>query len=204
MHRLEHLTSKAACLAAVESVQSDISLEVAVFTANMRYVSQRQISMLRHMIDDAPHTAGSSQSDVPKKWLLLLHFMPGAAVGDAYPALFLYGWNFWFLDSCTGGTAQQEMLHMPSWAAAATAVFNGRAFAPRQLLGEAHLVTSCYMHAVWGSLDEVSPRCCIRSSSFLVLSEREKRGRDIGALSPHVRVAPLKQARISSSFISYT
>ena len=44
VHRLENLTSKAACSAAVQSSQSDISIEVTIFTANMRHVTQRQVS----------------------------------------------------------------------------------------------------------------------------------------------------------------
>ena len=132
VHRLEHLTSKAACLSAVEDVQSDISIEVVIFTANMRHVTQRQISMLRQMIDDA----GNRTADASKKWVLLLHFMPGAALNDSYPALFLYGWSFWYLDSCTGGVSQHEMLHLQSWAAAAASVFRGHPVAPQQLIGE--------------------------------------------------------------------
>jgi len=131
VHRLEHLTSKAACLAAVQSSQHDISVEVVVFTANMRHVSQRQVSMLRQMIDDV----GSVEPDVSKKWILLLHFMPGAALADSYPALFLYGWNFWYLDSCTGGVSQHEMLPVPLWTRTAAAVLHGHVVSTEQLLG---------------------------------------------------------------------
>ena len=138
VHRLEHLTSKAACAAAVQSSQSDISIEVTVFTANMRYVSQRQVSMLRQMIDEASAADTGNEPQQSKKWVLLLHFLPGAALKDSYPALFLYDWNFWYLDSCTGGVSQQEMLHMPSWAAAAAAALRGQPVAPQQLLGEIH------------------------------------------------------------------
>ena len=143
VHKLEHLTSKAACLAAVHSSHSDITVEVAVFTANMRHVSQRQVSMLRQMIDDA----GSGPSDVSKKWVLLLHFMPGAALADSYPALFLYGWNFWYLDSCTGQVSQHEMLHMPSWTATAAAVFHGHDVSMNQLLGD--IAGQCVLSAVY-------------------------------------------------------
>ncbi len=135
VHKLEHLTSKAACLAAVESVQTDISIEVAVFTADMRHVSQRQVSMLRLMIDDATNAAST---DATKKWVLLLHFMPGAALYDSYPALFLYGWNFWYLDSCTGGMSQHEMLRTESWTAAAAPVFQKNDIAVHHLLGKCH------------------------------------------------------------------
>ncbi|DBB04141.1 TPA: hypothetical protein ACH3X1_013190 [Trebouxia sp. C0004] len=137
VHRLEHLTSKAACLAAVQNshVLHDVSVEVVIFTANMRHVSQRQVSMLRQMIDDV----GSAEPDVSKKWILLLHFMPGAALADSYPALFLYGWNFWYLDSCTGGVSQHEMLPVPLWTSTAAAVLHGHAVSTQQLSGEAEM-----------------------------------------------------------------
>ena len=150
VHRLEHLTSKAACLAAVQSSHSDITVEVTVFTANMRHVSQRQVSMLRQMIDDA----GSGASDVSKKWVLLLHFMPGAALADSYPALFLYGWNFGYLDSCTGQVSQHEMLHMPSWTATAAAVFHGHTVPTEQLLGD--IAGPCVCAVVLSAVHNVS------------------------------------------------
>ena len=133
VHRIEHLTSKAACLEAVGDAQHDISIDVAVFTANMRHVTQRQISMLRQMIDDAQ--AGAAQEDNSMKWILLLHSNPGGGMHDSYPALFLYGWDFWYLDSCAGGVSQHEMLNMPAWAATATAAFRGQPIAAEQLLG---------------------------------------------------------------------
>ena len=133
VHRLEHLTSKSACTAAVDSSQSDISIEVTIFTANMRYVTQRQVSMLRHMIDDTQRAA--LQGDSSKKWILLLHSMPGGGMHDSYPTLFLYGWDFWYLDSCTGGVSQHEMLNMPSWVTSATAASRGHEIAAEQLQG---------------------------------------------------------------------
>ena len=69
------------------------------------------------------------------KWILLLHSMPGGGMHDSYPALFLYGWGFWYLDSCAGGVSQHEMLNMPAWAASATAAFRGHPVAAEQLLG---------------------------------------------------------------------
>ena len=83
VHRIEHSTSKAACLEAVGDAQHDISIDVAVFTANMRHVTQRQISMLRQMIDDAQ--AGAAQEDNSMKWILLLHSNPGGGMHDSYP-----------------------------------------------------------------------------------------------------------------------
>ena len=133
VHRLEHLTSKSACTAAVDSSQNDISIEVTIFTANMRYVTQRQVSMLRHMIDDAQRAA--PQGDSSKKWILLLHSMPGGGMHNSYPTLFLYGWDFWYLDSCTGGVSQHEMLNMSSWVTSATAASRGHAIAAEQLQG---------------------------------------------------------------------
>ena len=133
VHRLEHLTSKSACTAAVDSSQNDISIEVTIFTANMRYVTQRQVSMLRHLIDDSQRAA--PQGDSSKKWVLLLHSMPGSGLHDSYPTLFLYGWDFWYLDSCTGGVSQHEMLNMSSWVTSATAVSRGHEIAAEQLQG---------------------------------------------------------------------
>lgn len=133
VHKLEHLTSKSACSAAVESSQNDISIEVSIFTANMRYVTQRQVSMLRHMIDDAQRS--TPQGDRPKKWVLLLHSAPGGGMHDSYPTMFLYGWDFWYLDSCTGGVSQHEMLNMQSWVTSATAALRGHAIAADQLQG---------------------------------------------------------------------
>lgn len=143
VHRLEHLTSKSACFAAVESSQKDISIEVALFTANMRYVTQRQVSMLRHMIDDAQQAA--AQPDSCKKWILLLHSMSGAGMHDSYPTLFLYGWDFWYLDSCMRGVSQHEMLNMQSWVTSATAAFRGHAVAADQPQGmyQARLTCLC-------------------------------------------------------------
>ena len=134
MYKLEHLTSKTACYEAVWSAHHDSSVETVLFCANMRFVSQRQISMLRQLIDDMIDGASSSNVQT-KKWVLLLHFMPGAALSDCYPSLFLYGWSFWYLDSCTGGAAQNEMLQMSSWTASAVALLNGQAVTPEDLLG---------------------------------------------------------------------
>ena len=139
VHKLEHLTSKSACSAAVESSQSDISIEVAIFTANMRYVTQRQVSMLRHMIDDAQRC--TPQGDSSKKWVVLLHSVPGGGLHDSYPTMFLYGWDFWYLDSCTGGVSQHEMLKMQSWVHSATAGLRGHAIAAEQLQGVYTLCT---------------------------------------------------------------
>ncbi len=132
VRKLEHLTTKTACYEAVWAAHHDDSIEMVLFSANMRYVSQRQLSMLRQMIDDL---AAASTSRSNKKWVLLLHFMPGAALNDCYPSLFLYGWNFWYLDSCTGGVMRNEMLQMGTWSAAAIAMFSGQTIQPLDLLG---------------------------------------------------------------------
>ena len=99
----------------------------------MRYVTQRQVSMLRHMIDDAQRS--TPQGDSPKKWVLLLHSAPGGGMHDSYPTMFLYGWDFWYLDSCTGGVSQHEMLNMQSWVHSAAAALRGHAIAAEQLQG---------------------------------------------------------------------
>ena len=144
VHKLEHLTSKSACSAAVESSQTDISIEVAIFTANMRYVTQRQVCMLRHMIDDTQRS--TRQGDSSKKWVLLLHSVPGGGMHDSYPTMFLYGWGFWYLDSCTGGVSQREMLNMQSWVTSATAALRGHAIAAEQLQTGMLLFTCVYIH----------------------------------------------------------
>jgi len=135
VYKLEHLTTKLACQEAVQAANVEPGIETVLFSANMRYVSQRQLSMLRQMIDELADAPSTSQSGPPRKWVLLLHFMPGAALNDCYPSLFLYGWNFWYLDSCTGGVSSSEMLQMASWSAAAVALFSGQAIQPMDLLG---------------------------------------------------------------------
>ena len=135
VYKLEHLTTREACYHAVWAAHHDDSIELVLFSANMRYVTQRQLSMLRQMIDDLTDSASSSFAS-NKRWVLLLHFMPGAALNDCYPSLFLYGWNFWYLDSCTGGVSRTEMLQMNSWASTAVALFNGKTVQPMDLLGE--------------------------------------------------------------------
>ena len=133
IYKLEHLTTRDACYEAVWAARHDDSIELVLFSANMRYVTQRQVSMLRQMIDDLADP--SSSSFAPKRWVLLLHFMPGAALNDCYPSLFLYGWDFWYLDSCTGGVSRTEMLQMSSWTSTAVALLSGKAIQPMDLLG---------------------------------------------------------------------
>lgn len=168
VHRLEHLTSKSACSAAVESSQKDISIEVTIFTANMRYVTQRQVSMLRHMIDGAQRAA--AQLDSCKKWVLLLHSMPGAGMHDSYPTLFLYGWDFWYLDSCMAGVSQHEMLNMQSWVTSATAAFRGCAVAADQLQGGYSASFTCYSALLRSTLSLGAPiLTCSAHAMLLVL-----------------------------------
>ena len=80
VHKVEHLNSKDACSSAVLEAHHSASAELVVLSANMRHVSQRQISMLRQMIDNLSDSPSSIRTKPSKHWVLLLHFMPGAAL----------------------------------------------------------------------------------------------------------------------------
>ena len=68
--------------------------------------------MLRAMIDEvvkdqaglaseqeADDMAGATIPAQDRRFVLLLHHPPGDLTVNQYPALFLHGWNFWYLDS---------------------------------------------------------------------------------------------------------
>ena len=76
----------------------------------MQQTTQRQVSMLRAMIDEVvkdqtTSAAGEHEPDdmvsdsIPAQdgtFILLLHHPPGDLTVNQYPALFLHGWNFWY------------------------------------------------------------------------------------------------------------
>lgn len=107
------LSTRQSCQDAVDTAAADPSIKTAIFLINMQQTSQRQVSMLRNMVDEsskahvhpsAPprdHMDCDSVSFDDKTFILLLHHLPGELVTNQYPAHFLYGWSFWYLDSFT-------------------------------------------------------------------------------------------------------
>lgn len=88
----------------------------------MQQTSQRQVSMLRNMIDESHkghartqiHTTDDMECDsacislADKTFILLLHHLPGEHVTNQYTALYLHGWSFWYLDSFASHEEQAE------------------------------------------------------------------------------------------------
>lgn len=133
------LSTRQSCQAAVTAAAIDPCIHTAIFTINMQQTSQRQVSMLRAMIDEvvkdqSVYPVGEDRADdmvtnnVPvqdRNVILVLHHPPGDLIVNQYPALFLHGWNFWYLDSFashaqTGsGSPRSEGLQWDSWLQAA-------------------------------------------------------------------------------------
>ena len=128
VHKLSgQLSTRQSCQEAVTAAATDATVQTAIFSINMQQTSQRQASMVRNMIDEAVKPAmsiaapTSSADDMVyqasgaqgKVFILLLHFPPGDLVVNQYPALFMHGWDFWYLDSFAGGDAQNKQASMP-------------------------------------------------------------------------------------------
>lgn len=107
------LSTRQSCQDAVDAAAADSNIKTAIFLINMQQTSQRQVSMLRNMVDESSkacvrpskpisdHMDCDSASSDDKTFILLLHHLPGELVTNQYPAHFLYGWSFWYLDSFT-------------------------------------------------------------------------------------------------------
>lgn len=128
MYKLSgQLSTRQSCQDAVTAAATDATVQTAIFSINMQQTSQRQASMVRNMIDEAVKPGSSitaptsSANDMDcqtsrtqgKVFILLLHFPPGDLVVNQYPALYMHGWDFWYLDSFAGWDAHNKQDSMP-------------------------------------------------------------------------------------------
>jgi hypothetical protein len=85
---------------------------VLIIMANMFEASKKLINYIRLRIDEMEE---QRQVCGPKKFVLLLYFP--ASVTQVYPALFLYGWDFHYLDSLNIENGVQFSSQVNQWCA---------------------------------------------------------------------------------------
>ena len=73
------------------------SVQVLLLIANMAEVTVPMVNHLRIMIEEAENQNQCSQ--LPKLFVLLLHFPPHNFLNPCYPTLYLRGWDHYFLDT---------------------------------------------------------------------------------------------------------
>ena len=72
--------------------------EVMVFVVNMQYSSVKIVNHLRIMIEEA-EVQYPKVADIPKLFVMFLHFPPEMFFNHCYPSLFLSGWDHYYLDT---------------------------------------------------------------------------------------------------------
>ena len=75
------------------------TLEVMMLVINMQHFSVKIVNHLRIMIEEAEVLYPKEIKDIPKLFVVFLHFPPEMFFSHCYPSLFLFNWDHYYLDT---------------------------------------------------------------------------------------------------------
>ena len=114
INKLSYLSSQSAVQQLLRNFVLSEKAKVFLILADMNIISMKIINHTRVMIEEAEIEVARPNQDIPKLFVLLLHFPPALFFDHCYPTLFLKGWDHIYLDTIAHSPSG-SMIGMENW-----------------------------------------------------------------------------------------